>query len=183
MIRSAAELFRAQGMEATGFSEILAASGAARGAIYHHFPGGKEELAAAVVAANGRDVVAALEQVLARDDDPAVAVRRFITDYAEAFERSGFAFGCPIAPTVLEAANRSEAIRGASAAAFASWEQAIATRLVDEGAEPARAGAIATLVIASIEGALVLSRAARDVAPFHRVADALADAVRSAVGS
>src|SRR5580704_13413863 len=45
MVQSAASLIGAQGMNATSFSEVLADSGAPRGSIYFHFPGGKRELA------------------------------------------------------------------------------------------------------------------------------------------
>ena len=46
MVRSAAALFGSRGLSATSFSDVLADSGAPRGSIYHHFPGGKKQLAA-----------------------------------------------------------------------------------------------------------------------------------------
>jgi AcrR family transcriptional regulator len=46
MIQSAALLFREHGYSGTGFRDVIEHSGAPRGSIYHHFPGGKEELAA-----------------------------------------------------------------------------------------------------------------------------------------
>ena len=45
MVRSAAALFGSRGLTATSFSDVLAVSGAPRGSIYHHFPGGKKQLA------------------------------------------------------------------------------------------------------------------------------------------
>ena len=45
MISSAAALIGAHGLSGTSFSDVLADSGAPRGSIYHHFPGGKRQLA------------------------------------------------------------------------------------------------------------------------------------------
>jgi TetR/AcrR family transcriptional regulator, lmrAB and yxaGH operons repressor len=50
MIRSAAALFGSRGLCATSFADVLADSGAPRGSIYHHFPGGKRQLAEDAIA-------------------------------------------------------------------------------------------------------------------------------------
>ena len=62
MIRSAALLFRENGYSGTGFRDVIAHSGAPRGSIYHHFPDGKEQLAADTVEWAG----AVIERRLAR---------------------------------------------------------------------------------------------------------------------
>ena len=49
MVRSAASLIRTRGVNATSFSDVLADSGAPRGSIYHHFPGGKDQLVDAAI--------------------------------------------------------------------------------------------------------------------------------------
>ena len=57
MVDSAIILLAARGLDGTSFTEVLSASGAPRGSIYHHFPGGKDELiAAAIEVAGGRAV-------------------------------------------------------------------------------------------------------------------------------
>ena len=45
MLEAATQLFRVQGLHATGLAEVLEKSGAPRGSLYHYFPGGKEQLA------------------------------------------------------------------------------------------------------------------------------------------
>ncbi len=75
MIISATELFRENGYSGTGFRDVVAHSGAPRGSIYHHFPGGKTELAEEAVRLAG-DVVAARIERAAADGDPQAMRRR-----------------------------------------------------------------------------------------------------------
>jgi len=171
MIDAAKAGFRANGMVATGFTEVLEATGAARGAIYHHFPGGKEELATAVVTSTGDNVEAAIRTLFI--GNPADAIANAVHLVASAVEhRDGF--GCAIAPAVLEA-NGSRTILRAADDAFARWQSAIRDGLGSDLGD--RIGAdtsdIAALVVAAIEGALVLSRAAGSNEPLRRVGRAL----------
>ncbi len=175
MIDAAKAGFRAHGMVATGFTEVLASSGAARGAIYHHFPGGKDELAAAVVASTANNVEAAIRMLFAASASPVEALADAIDLVATAVEqRQGF--GCAIAPAVLEASG-NRAILNVAEDAFTRWQTA-----VREGFEAAAdnyavnepdSSDIAVLVVASLEGALILSRAAGSSLPVRQVGRAL----------
>lgn len=60
MVGAAVVALQRRGMAGMSFTEILTTSGAARGAIYHHFPGGKSQLVAEAAARNGADVRAQL---------------------------------------------------------------------------------------------------------------------------
>jgi TetR/AcrR family transcriptional repressor of lmrAB and yxaGH operons len=176
MIDAAKAGFRANGMVATGFTEVLEASGAARGAIYHHFPGGKEELAAAVVTSTGDNIEAAIRALFASSPSPAQALATAVELVATAVEeRDGF--GCAIAPAVLEASG-STAVLQAADDAFARWQAAIVDGL-GAGADGAD---LAALVVAAIEGALVLSRAAGSNEPVRRVGRALAAVLQHPAG-
>src|SRR5918999_2590410 len=77
MIRSAAVLFRQRGVEGTAFSDVLAHSGAPRGSIYHHFPGGKAQLAEEATRYAGELIAAGLAAAL-REDDPVAATGQFV---------------------------------------------------------------------------------------------------------
>src|ERR1700704_520437 len=79
MIRSAAMLFQERGVERTSFTDVLARSGAPRGSIYHHFPGGKAQLAEEATRYAGDFIAAGLTAALA-EDDPQAAIRR-VTDH------------------------------------------------------------------------------------------------------
>lgn len=172
MVDAAKSGFRSHGMVATGFTEVLAASGAARGAIYHHFPGGKDELAVAVVASTADNVEAAIRMLFANSTSPGQALAAAIDLVAVAVEqRDGF--GCAIAPAVLEASGR-RAILDAADDAFTRWQRAIREGFESFGhPSDVDLDAVASLVIASLEGALILSRAAGTSEPVRRVGSAL----------
>lgn len=169
MIQSAKSGFRANGMVATGFTEVLAAAGAARGAIYHHFPGGKEELAVEVVRSTGDNVAAAIRDLFASSSTPRTALATAVDLVAAAVDASA-AFGCAVAPAVLESGG-SVAILDAAHEAFRGWQTAIAAALGERF--PADAADMATLFVSALEGALILSRAERSSEPIRRTGRAL----------
>ena len=167
MIRSAAALFRERGVEGTSFSDVLEHSGAPRGSIYHHFRGGKPQLAEEATRWAGELVMAGIVAAL-REDDPVGAVAAFAGQWSRALRDSDFAAGCPIVAAALEG-DRSPAVRDAAGRAFRSWEDALAGAFRSRGVAPERARSVATLVIAAVEGAIVLARAQRSIRPLERV--------------
>src|SRR5829696_2331211 len=171
MIRSAATLIRERGVEGTSFSDVLAHSGAPRGSIYHHFPGGKAQLVEEATRYAGEIIATGLARGLAAED-PAAALRAFVATWEAILRSSGFAAGCPVVAATLEG-DRSPAARDQAAAAFARWEELYAAALRRHGVEEQRARSLATLSVAAIEGAVVLARAQRSADPLRRVADEL----------
>src|SRR3954462_5636802 len=95
MIESAALLFREHGYSGTGFRDVIEHSGAPRGSIYHHFPGGKAELATETVRYAGAAIAAEIER-LARDGDAVAVLRAFVGWWRHLLERSDFRAGCPV---------------------------------------------------------------------------------------
>jgi TetR/AcrR family transcriptional repressor of lmrAB and yxaGH operons len=161
-IAAAADLFRRQGYAATGLEEILDVSGAPKGSFYHHFPGGKEELALDALAYSGgrvRDLVVHLA-----DTAPSAGalVTAIAAKQAADLRDSDYALGCPVATVALELAGTSEQVAATSAAAFDSWAEPLADRLRAAGRDDAEATRLARWALAGLEGALVLARASRD---------------------
>jgi len=161
LIDSAATLFRRQGYAATGLNQILDEAGVKPGSLYHHFPQGKQQLAAAVVDGAG----AAIEQLLRRFLAGGLPVADIVDQWVDLLGAGLSADqrdGCPIEPIATESVNASSLVREASARAFAGWCRAIEDRLHAEGWPVAEAKNIAVAVISLIEGALILSRTAGD---------------------
>lgn len=161
LVEQAALLFRRQGYAATGINQILEAADVKAGSLYHHFPDGKAQLAAAVVDGVGGDIKRLLRTFLATDASPADIVGRWIDMLADGLAGDG-RDGCPIEPIATESVHASPVVRVASARAFDGWCTAVAERLTADGWPTDAAMETARAIIALIEGAIILSRIAGD---------------------
>src|SRR2546430_900112 len=161
MVQAVFELFRKRAYPAAAFSDVVRESGAPRGSIYFHFPGGKQELAREAVALAGDEIEEMVEAAAGRADDPGSLVRALGEIVAKRLEDSGYASGCSIATMVLELAPQDEELSVEFDAVFARWRVALVAQFEAMGVAPERAAVFADLVMSAFEGALVLSRAAR----------------------
>jgi TetR/AcrR family transcriptional regulator, lmrAB and yxaGH operons repressor len=176
MIDAAVGALRRHGVAGMSFTDILHTSGAARGAIYHHFPGGKAELVAAAASRNGGQVRAALG-ALPPATSPAGVIEEFLAAVRPVIAAAATGEGCAVAAVTVDPASKE--LCGIAADAFDSWTAALGTLLTDAGAEPGAAADLATTLITLLEGAQVLCRAAGTTEPFERTARAARDLVRS----
>jgi len=177
LMDTAATLFRRQGYAATGLNQILDEANVKAGSLYHHFPQGKQELAAAVVDTAGAGIEQLLRRFLATDRSVTDIVDRWI-DLLVAGLAGDHRDGCPIEPIATESVNASPLVRAASARAFRGWCAAVEERLCSEGWAAAQARQVGIAVISLIEGALILSRISGDAAALH----AAKPAARSLLG-
>jgi AcrR family transcriptional regulator len=162
LIETAATLFRRQGYAATGLNQILDEAGVKAGSLYHHFPGGKQELAAAVVESAGGQIEGVLRAALAHDAPVTDVVDGWL-DLSAAGLAADWRDGCPVEPIATESVHASQLVRHAAARAFDSWCTAIAGRLRRDGWDEQSAHQTALAIVSVIEGALVLSRTSGNV--------------------
>ena len=172
MVEAAAGLLRDGGLEAANFSDVLARSGAARGAIYHHFPQGKTELTRAAVSWTGDRVRANIEAV--RGDSPSQVVTAFLEAIRPVVDQASDGTSCAVAAVVLEAGQRDSSLTETAQAALRSWIDTLDARLVSAGAAPVAAGQVSVLLITFLEGTQVLCRAAGDLTAFDDASSAIA---------
>jgi TetR/AcrR family transcriptional repressor of lmrAB and yxaGH operons len=170
---AAGQLFRRRGYAATGLNEVISASDAPKGSLYHYFPGGKEQLAAEAILRSGRIVSDSIDGALAESESLPQALRSFARLLARNLERSDFRDGCPLGTTTLEMAAESKPIQSACGQSFEDWTEAIAAKLRESGREPQMARRGAVLVLSAFEGALMMARARRDSSPLYDVAEEL----------
>jgi AcrR family transcriptional regulator len=166
MVEGTVQLLATVGLQGASIGAVLAVSGAPRGSVYHYFPDGKDQLVAEALAS-------ACERTLRRiavppGSPPAEVVTAFLAPWRELLLRSGFRAGCSAAAVAVAA--EGAALREAGAAVFDSWRASLVESLGAAGLEAGEAAAFATLVIASTEGAVILSRAAQGIEPFDTVA-------------
>jgi AcrR family transcriptional regulator len=181
MVRSAAYLFRERGYSGTGFRDVIAHSDAPRGSIYHHFPGGKVQLAEEAVRYAGDFVAAGTESAMGTPRDPVAAVHAFIGWWRRVLVKSDFQAGCPIVAVTVESHEEAPQLAAAAAQAFQRWQDALAAGLRAGGADPARATRLAMLIVTSVEGATIVCRARRDTQALDDVAAELEALVEAAL--
>ncbi|MEN8184438.1 MAG: TetR/AcrR family transcriptional regulator [Myxococcota bacterium] len=169
-MRTAMRLFRRQGYASSGLQQILAESGAPRGSLYHYFPSGKEALGEAAIRMAAGMIEEMLTDLAVRHPNPKAFLRAYARTMADWMEESGFQSGCPIATTLLETAPRSPSITEAGQRAIDGWIAVVAGVLAKAGMAPRRARSRAQLVIAAMEGALILARVRRSKRPILDVA-------------
>ena len=181
IVQRAAELFAERGVAGTSLDEVLAAAGAGKSQLYHYFRG-RDELVEAAVGLRCTQVLAGLTQALGGVASLA-ELEQALAGFVAGFEQMGLP-GCPIGSLVAEVAGRNEGARLQTAAAFDAWERLFADaigRMRERGELRADAapGVLATALLASVEGGLVLSQARKDPATLQVAVDAGLGGVRA----
>lgn len=181
MILSASVLLREYGAAATSIDRVLAHSGAPRGSVYHHFPGGRAQLIDEAVALAG-DYVAGLIDAATRADDVTGAIDAFFALWRDRLVESDFRAGCPIVAVAVETNDDAPHLARSAAEVFARWQEALAGLFLRSGLTEQRSRRLAAFVIAAVEGAVIMCRAERSTAPLDDAAaeihDLLARALR-----
>ncbi|GGE06560.1 TetR family transcriptional regulator [Aureimonas endophytica] len=166
-----AEVFRRYGFEGASLTRLTEGTKLGKGSLYHFFPGGKEEMAEAVLAHIGDWFETEVFRPLA-EEPPARAIDAMF-DKVETYFRSGRRICLMGAFALEETRDRFAAMVGSY---FARWLAVLATALDRAGL--AETPALAARIVAGIQGAIVLARALDDPACFHRVLGELRLAAR-----
>jgi TetR/AcrR family transcriptional regulator, lmrAB and yxaGH operons repressor len=175
MIERTAVLLAKKGLQGTSFSEVLEASGAPRGSLYHHFPGGKDELVISAIEATQRHALGLIDR-----DTGASALevtQSFLAAWRALLTYGDFDAGCALVAVTVAA--ETDALRQRTAEAFRAWQEKLARALHAGGLSADDGRSTATLLLAASEGAVVICRAERDIRPFEIVAAQLVEHVRA----
>jgi TetR/AcrR family transcriptional repressor of lmrAB and yxaGH operons len=164
LLRAGEQLFRTQGYAGTGLKQLTQTADAPWGSLYHFFPEGKAQLGAEVLHYAGQLYGAGWHGVFKRYPNPGEAIEKVFLAEITTLTRSDYRDGCPITSVTMDVASTSEALRAACADAFGGWLAQIETGLRAAGAPEDAAKALAGFVLSALEGAIVLSRAAKDPA-------------------
>ena len=181
IVERAAELFAERGVAGTSLDDVLAAAGAGKSQLYHYFSG-RDDLVAAAVGLRCTQVLAGLTQALGSVASLA-GLEQALNGFAAGFEQMGMP-GCPIGSLAADVAESNEGARQQAAAAFDAWERLFADaleRMRQQGELRADASpaVLATALLASLEGGMVLSQTRKDAASLHVAVDAGLGQVRT----
>ncbi len=158
-------------------NDIVEASRAPKGSVYHYFPDGKAAIAVAAIELAGRRAVATLTDLGAQSATTGALLEAYAARLGGWLTKSGFRDGCPITTVVLELAPQNRAVTAAARDAFAERRRILAERLIEDGWPESEAKELASLSVSAIQGALVQSRLERSVQPLTHVARNLAKIV------
>ncbi|KMK64640.1 TetR/AcrR family transcriptional regulator [Puniceibacterium sp. IMCC21224] len=160
-----AEAFREHGFEGASLSMLSNATGLGKGSLYNFFPGGKEEMMAAVLADIDQWFAEAIFSPLEQNGDPSAAITSMMGDVTTYF-RSGNRV-CLIGWVGLGAS--CEAFTHQVKGYFARWISSLA-HCLEQGQVPALlAVQLAEETVSGIQGAIILSRALGEEAAFSRI--------------
>ncbi|HEU5238486.1 MAG TPA: TetR/AcrR family transcriptional regulator, partial [Pyrinomonadaceae bacterium] len=178
IVEAARDLFFKQGYVATGVAQILKASNANSGSLYYFFPSKEDLLVAVLEKYQTLLEPRVLKPAFDRVDDPIERLFAVLEGYRLLLEATNFELGCPIGNLALEVSNSQPAARKLIIKNFKAWCDAI-RRLIEDAADrlprDVEPDALATHVLATMEGSVMLARAYRSFAPFDQAINQLKD--------
>jgi TetR/AcrR family transcriptional repressor of lmrAB and yxaGH operons len=177
MLISAAEVLRERGAAGVTIDEVLARSGAPRGSVYHHFPEGRNQILAEGLQYAGEAITEVIDE--AAVNGGMYLVRKFVVFWEELLVESNFTAGCPVVAAAIGSADEEVQLTTVAGRIFGHWRDALTRAFASDGFGDADAASLATMCIASLEGAVVLCRSTRSVDPLRDVADQLEFLIKS----
>ena len=168
MVRSAAQLIRRKGVSGTGMREIVVEADAPRGSLQHYFPGGKEELVSDALLWMGDVAARRMKRSLSelKSRTPSALLASIVDAWRRDLTNEQFSAGCPLVAAAADTAATSKQLRQVLRRAFDGWLEPLSESLVDLGVPLERSDNLAIVIIAALEGAIILARIRRDLTPF-----------------
>jgi TetR/AcrR family transcriptional repressor of nem operon len=176
LVDEMSRLVQRQGFGSTSVNDLLHAAGITKGALYYHFPG-KDELGLAVLEREREDFLAFLDSALAAPT-PMEALERFFKAALQKHRKTGFVGGCLWGNTALEMSDSSPDYTALVGKVFDEWICRI-ERVVRSGQEAGQirtdqpAAELARLVVAGIEGGIMMSRLTKQDGPLRNCLESL----------
>jgi AcrR family transcriptional regulator len=172
MVYSAAQLVRERGVTATGVRDVVDRAAAPRGSFQHYFPGGKDQLVSEALLWSGDFSAQWVASYMdgARRPTPSGLFTHMVSQWKREFSTRGFERGCPVNAAAADLAGGESPVNAPLREALTRWEDAIVLALLRMGIPTRRSRRLATVMLSSLEGAILLSRLHRSVQPLTTVA-------------
>ena len=168
MVRSAATLIRERGIHGTGLRQVVDHSGGPRGSLGRFFPGGKTQLVTEAIDVALVDLFGDLERTLSDAETFPEAISVIVAPWRRLLVDHDFTLGCPLAATICDAAD-NDSLRAHVIEWLARWRAPVVDAYTRFGMPEAEAETHTTVLIAALEGALMLARAQRNIEPLDTV--------------
>jgi AcrR family transcriptional regulator len=178
ILTAAAELMRHRGYAAVGMKDVVRASGAPIGSLYHHFPGGKLQIAREALINAGIAYGLLIPALIDPFDDLGTAIEAAFAQAAEDMAATGFANMCPVASVAAETADTEPELRATTADIFTGWLDGGTAYFQTRGLARDAARELTVALIGALEGAFVLARTLRSTEPLLVAGQTLASGYR-----
>jgi AcrR family transcriptional regulator len=181
MVHSAGVLVRERGVHGVGLREIVTHAGGPRGSLQRYFPGGKTQLVTEALDIAASDLAARTDPKLIAAKTLSAAIDAVIAPWRQLLLDSDFTLGCPIAATVVDASDNDQ-LREKARTLLAQWQNPVRDALIRFGTPRSSADDYASVLLAAIEGALILARAEHSIRPLDAVQRFFAASFASTAG-
>lgn len=171
MLESAVEVLRERGAAGVTVDEVLNRSGAPRGSVYHHFPGGRSQILREALSYAGDEITASIDE--AAGQSAPVLLRQFVQLWEDALTSSDYSAGCPVLAAAVGSGEDEQQLTSVAGDIFSRWREASKQTYIRDGFDEAEAASLADMTISAMEGAVVLCRSVRSLQPLHEVAGQL----------
>ncbi|MEU0496540.1 TetR/AcrR family transcriptional regulator [Mycobacterium sp. NPDC006124] len=169
IVTATAELMRVKGFGAVAMKDVVAASGAPIGSLYHHFPGGKTQIAREALVDAGAAYGLLIPTLMAPHHDLGDGLEAVFGQAATDMAETGYANMCPVGSVAAEVADTVDELREATATVFTGWVEGGTAYFASRGVPSDAARDLTVTVVSALEGAFILARSLRDVEPLRAV--------------
>jgi TetR/AcrR family transcriptional regulator, lmrAB and yxaGH operons repressor len=168
LLKAARAALARRGLHAMSVNDLLAAANVAKGAMYHHFPGGKNELAAHAIMGLGQQAAANIRQLGSGSTDFVANIQTWFDHSCTRLKTSQFDLGCPLAISALEVGTDNPDLRNALKQAFTQMREALEEALLAQRLDIETARNWAYLLISTFEGGLLQAHVQQSTEPVTR---------------
>lgn len=164
ILRATQLLLGQSGLAGASLNDVIAASGAPRGSLYHYFPDGKAQWVTEALHAYGSYFQRKATEFLNGSGTAAKNIEALFADFAARMAKANYQAGCPVGAVILDLTPEADALRPVCQGILAAWQ-----RMFDEGLDTvpkARRTELARFILTNFEGASMLARIERSPAPF-----------------
>lgn len=179
LIVNATTLFQQKGYKSVGVNEILKACNITKGALYHHFPNGKEELLITCLHALNNDITTHIKAIFSQHSSTQEALLSMIDALVYNFEKDGTLTGYTFSSIVSEMGTMSDPVRTACSRLYENIQQIYFEKLIQEGFPSESASSLSVFMTASIEGAMMLCLTQKSTDPLKTIAKLLPNLLKS----
>ncbi|WP_075619118.1 TetR/AcrR family transcriptional regulator [Paenisporosarcina indica] len=173
MVDIATKLFQQKGYKGAGLNEILKACNITKGALYHHFPNGKEELLIACLQSLNEAITTDIESIFRQHSSTLEAMHATIEKLIMILETEGTIAGYTFSSIVSEMASLSEPVRNACGALYEKIQDIYRNKLIEDGFSIESAASVSLFMTASIEGAMLLCLTQKSADPLKTISKLL----------